>query len=44
MGAREKTGRGRVGGGCAKRVGNGGSKEKLHKNASYFGIEKGLKD
>ena len=36
VGAREKRGRGRVGGGRAKRVRNGGSKEKLHKNAFHI--------
>ena len=43
VGAREKTGRRRVGGRCAKRVGNGGSKEKLHKKCFIFRNRKGAK-
>ena len=43
MRAPEKTGRGRVGGGCAKRVGNGESKGKLHKKCFTFRNRKGAK-
>ena len=41
--AQEKTGRGRLGGGCAKRVGNAGSKGKLHKKCFTFRNRKGAK-
>ena len=38
-----RKGGGRVGGGCAKRVGNGGSKGKLHKKCFIFRNRKGAK-